>query len=223
MSLFKKVAAQLPDTWQSELKRIHFRRQFRRGRFRTDEPEYPLLDSLIRPGDWVVDVGANVGHYTLRLSELVGREGRVFAFEPVPETFALLAANVRLSPYQNVTLLNAAVSSGFGVVGMSIPHFDTGLTNYYEARLSDATGGALSVVTVSLDALGLDRRIALVKIDAEGHEAPVLAGMRRLLEVHRPVLIVETGSQAVIDDLSSLGYVAKRLPGSPNILFTPAG
>lgn len=222
MRLLKRLAAQLPSRWQSELKRIHFGRQIRRGAFETSEPEYALLPQFITAGDWVVDIGANVGHYTKRLSELVGAHGRVIAFEPVPTTFSLLAANVQLFAHPNVTLINAAVSSKSEVVGMSIPQFSTGLSNYYEAHLSSAVEGALSVLTLSLDSLCLSQRIALVKIDAEGHESFVLSGMKKLLESDHPILIVETNSDQVVADLSSLGYQAERLPDSPNILFKPS-
>ena len=64
--------------------------------------------------------------------------------------------------------------------------------------------------------------MALVKIDAEDHEAAVLSGMARLLERHHPVLIVETGDERVVEGLARMGYVSERLPGSPNILFRPA-
>ena len=220
MELFKRFAARLPDRWQSELKRMRYGRQIRRGTFETEEPEFKILDELTKPGDWVIDIGANVGHYTKRLSELVGARGRVIAFEPVPATFSLLAANAQLFAHSNVTLINAAVSSEAGVVGMSIPAFSTGLANYYQAHLSAAPGG-LSVLSLPIDSLFLSQRIALVKIDAEGHESFVLGGMARLLSKDQPVLIVETGSKDVIASLSGLGYVPQRLQDSPNVLFKP--
>ena len=128
MTLLKKISAQLPHQWQSELKRIYFGRQINNGTFVTDEPEYKILHNFISPGDWVIDIGANVGHYTKRFSELVGVNGRVLAFEPVPTTFSLLSANVQKFAHQNVSLINAAVSDKLDVVGMSIPKFATGLT-----------------------------------------------------------------------------------------------
>ena len=60
--------------------------------------------------------------------------------------------------------------------------------------------------------------VRLAKIDVEGHELPVLQGMRNLLERDHPVLIVETGAQDTVDLLSSLGYSTERLPGSSNLL-----
>jgi len=127
MNVLKPFAARLPDRWQMELKRLHFARQIRRGSFKTSEPEYNMLPRLIGPGNWVLDIGANVGHYTKRMSELVGPGGRVIAFEPVPATFALLAANVQRFKHANVTLINAAASGGTNIVGMTVPKFSTGL------------------------------------------------------------------------------------------------
>ncbi|MFC3549817.1 FkbM family methyltransferase [Lysobacter cavernae] len=219
MTLLKTFAAQLPSNWQHELKKLNYGRQIRRNRFFTTEPEFALVDSIIQPGDWVIDVGANVGHYTKRFSELAGPGGRVIAFEPVPTTFALLAANVRLFANNNVTLLNAAASNTTATVGMAIPHFDSGLTNYYEAHLSALDDGALAVLALPIDALGIEHRVALVKVDAEGHDAVVLDGMQRLLARDHPVLIVETASDDVIASLTRLGYGWQRLPDSPNLVF----
>lgn len=221
LSPMKRIVARLPERWQTELKRIHFARQIKRGTFVTDEPEYAMLDQFISDGDWVIDIGANVGHYTKRFSELVGPKGRVIAIEPVPTTFSLLSANAQMFKYPNVTLINAAVSNELGILGISIPKLPTGLLNYYMARLVPAEESALPVMTLSLDALCFEKRIGLVKIDAEGHEALVLSGMHRLIDRFHPVLIVETGSEEIIEDLSSRGYHSEHLRKSPNVLFKP--
>jgi FkbM family methyltransferase len=219
LTLIKRLIARLPEQWQTSLKRIHYGLQIRRGSFQTTEPEYPLLPQFVGDGDWAIDIGANVGHYTKRLSELVGIEGRVIAFEPVPTTFGLLSSNVQLFAQKNVTLVNAATSNELGVVGMSIPRFSTGLKDYYDAHISPSSEAALSVLTLPVDSMGINRRVALVKIDAEGHELFVLKGMTNLLKTYHPVLIVETNSNEVVSLLASLGYVANRLPNSPNIIF----
>jgi len=223
MLLLKKIAAILPTRCQIELRRLYLARQIIRETFVTDEPEYKILGSLINPGDWVIDVGANVGHYTKRFSELVGPRGRVIAFEPVPTTFSLLSANVLLFPYPNVTLINAAVSHASDVVGMVLPKFITGLTNYYKAQVSTPSDpdNTLSVLTLSLDSLDINQRVALVKIDVEGHESLVLAGMQALLKKYHPILIVETDSKQTVENLTSLGYLSEKLKDSPNILFKP--
>ncbi|HEY6045537.1 MAG TPA: hypothetical protein VIU65_02980, partial [Pyrinomonadaceae bacterium] len=81
----------MPSSWQLEIRRHLYRRQIRRGVFTTHEPEYGLLSSFLSDGDWAIDIGANIGHYTKGMSDLVGARGRVIAFEPVADTFTLLA------------------------------------------------------------------------------------------------------------------------------------
>ena len=218
----KSLLAKLPAGWQCELKRLRYARQIRRGTFATTEPEFAMLPELVRAGDWVLDVGANVGHYALRLSELVGAAGRVIAFEPTPTTFALLAANAQRFPWPNVTLINAAASDKAGMAGMSVPKFESGLANYYEAQLTSPERSELAVLTLAIDSLGLEQRVSLVKIDAEDHEFFVLRGMEQLIARHRPTLIVETGMDSVSDWLAARGYAAVKLPGSPNVLYRPA-
>ncbi len=222
LQMLKRLAALLPVSAQHELRRLYFHQQIRRRRFMTDEKEYAFLDSFLRPGDWALDIGANVGHYSMRMSELVGAAGRVIAFEPVPATFTLLAANARLFAHANVSLLNVAASDRTASVGMEIPRFPDGLTNYYQARLT-GDPARLTILSVPVDALALPATVKLVKIDVEGHELPVLQGMRRLLERDHPVLIVETGAQSTVDLLTGQGYVTERLPGSSNLLCRQRG
>jgi FkbM family methyltransferase len=217
-SFLKQVAARLPLRWQQEMKRHLFRWRIARHRYGADEPEVQLLGDLVNPGDWVLDVGANVGHYTLRLSELVGSQGRVLAFEPVPETFELLAAAACLAPFPNITLFNAAASSTTSLAGMSIPQGRTGLRNYYRARLGQGPPD-VNALCLPIDGLELPVRVSLVKIDAEGHELSVLYGMTRLLERDRPVLLVEDSSQAIPAFLARFGYQMTREPGSVNCTY----
>jgi len=177
-----------------------------------------MIHDLLAPGDWAVDVGANVGHYTKAFSDRVGPSGRVLAFEPIPETFALLTANTERFRYRNVTLLNAAVSDTAAVVGMTVPGATKGRPNYYQAHLVDA-GHGLDVLTLSVDALRLPSRVALVKIDAEGHEIAVLRGMAELIRAHRPTLVIE--KRAGVATLLGETYEAFSEKGSPNEIFRP--
>lgn len=219
----KRLAARLPRRWQQELKRRYFGRQIRNRSFRTDEAEFELLSAMVSTGDWVLDIGANLGHYTVRLSELVGAGGRVISFEPVPETFELLAANVALIPHRNVTLINAAASDSAGVCGMQIPKLDdSGLDNFYTAHLS-AEPSSLNVLRIAVDSFSPPEPIRFVKIDAEGHELPALRGMQRLLERDHPILVVEDNSPEVSAYLVELGYSSEKIAGSSNRIFRAAG
>lgn len=119
--MLKKLVALLPETIQDDLKRYLHRWRIARGKFVTVEPEYARLGEWLADGDWAIDVGANVGHYAHRMSELVG-SGRVLAFEPMPSSFALLAGNLATRP--NVTLFNVAASDGLRLASMETPVFD---------------------------------------------------------------------------------------------------
>ena len=214
--MLKRIASALPSRWHHEIRRWHFLSAIR-GNFHAGEPEFDLLPSLVSAGDTVIDVGANVGHYAVGLSRIVGTQGRVIAFEPILETFAILASNVLAANCGNVTLVNAAVSDKSEVVGMSVPQ-ENGSANYYQAKISG--DGDRSVFTLSLDILDLPR-VSLIKIDVEGHEISVLEGARQVIERDRPALIVE-GSETCDSAkwLCDHGYKVKKLAGSPNVLAT---
>lgn len=216
--MLKRVASFLPESFQIELRRFNHRRQISKGLFDSDEPEYGMLDKLVSSGDWCLDIGANVGFYTKRMSDIVGPSGRVIAFEPIPEAFYLLTANVQCFTHDNVTLINAAASDCFGIASMTVPDSDNGLPNYYEASIN-GNGPGIPIITMPVDSIGIITRVSLVKIDAEGHEAQVLAGMAQLILRDKPTLIVETHSDGVISGLREMGYGVERLPDSPNYLF----
>jgi FkbM family methyltransferase len=223
MNWFKRLAYRLPASYQRELKRLHFARLIRKGLFKaaeTYEQEFRRLDQWVSAGDTVLDVGANVGNYTARLSELVGPTGHVYAFEPMPDTFELLSANMARFPLRNISLFNVAASDGSGLCGMSLPKSDDGLDNPYMAHLADANERAeLSAFRLSIDALNIPERVTLVKIDVEGHELAALRGMQALLRRDHPLLIVEGRSAEVEAFLASFGYSFEQAEGSPNRVF----
>jgi FkbM family methyltransferase len=216
----KRLANQLPAHLQQELKRLHFARKLRRGTFVTEEPEFARLSDWLREGDWAIDVGANIGHYTTRMSQLVGRTGRVFAIEPVPRTFELLAANVASLPLTNVSLVSAAASDHCGILGMAMPHFDHGLVNYYQARIVTESPD-VHVLAIALDSLQLPESIKLIKIDVESHELSALKGMTALIERDHPTIIVEGVDQDVEAFLGERGYRFEAAAGSPNRVYYP--
>lgn len=218
LQILKKIATALPHRWQQGLKRRFFAMKLRHGRFTSEEQEYERLAEFVSPGDWVLDIGANVGIYSARLSELVGPEGRVFAFEPIPDTFELLAANAQHFPFPNATLLNVAASDTASLARMNIPHWDAGGQNYYEAHIV-ANGDGTSIFTLPVDALHVPQPVQLVKIDTEGHELAVLRGMTELLARDHPTLIVEANSGEVVDFLAKFGYESQRDPNSANYVF----
>jgi FkbM family methyltransferase len=219
ISILKRLISYLPISFQQKLKRGHFSRQISNGTFESNESEFQRLEDWVNSGNWVLDVGANVGQYTAKFSKLIGPTGRVIAFEPVPRTFELLAANTAQLPIQNVTLINAAASDSVHIAGITIPKFDTGLDNYYMANLTKEPT-ELSVMCLPIDTLNIPEHITLIKIDVEGHEISALKGMEQLLRRDKPVLIVEGYIDEVAAYLSTLGYSFETDDGSSNRVYS---
>jgi FkbM family methyltransferase len=221
----------LPYFIQHELRRHRYKVQIRRKSFKSNEVEYQLLGEWVKPGDWVLDIGANVGHYSLLLSQLVGSTGRVLCFEPVPSTVDLLASNISETPCQNLSIFNVAVSDKTDLVDIYIPESNPGSKrlNYYRAKITQISNSSnptppvaiVNVLCISIDSLNISHPIKLVKIDVEGHEIYVLKGMQNLIKRDFPILIVEGDSSEVNSYLASLGYVSKRLFSSVNQVFEP--
>ncbi len=134
----------------------------------------------VRPGQTVVDVGANIGYYTLLLARQVGNEGRVFAFEPDPTNFAILEKNVELNGYRNVTLERLAVSNTNGFVKLLWNDANHG-DHRIGAVESDLPG--IEVRTVRLDDYfsGHEGSIDVIKMDIQGAEYHAVLGMQHLL------------------------------------------
>ncbi|KKM78116.1 hypothetical protein LCGC14_1363240 [marine sediment metagenome] len=227
MVILKKLASYLPLQFQQEIKRYYFARQIKKGTFQTDDPECFRLHEWINNGDWVLDIGANIGRYTKRMSELVGNTGWVIAFEPVSLTFEILASNTALFSLENITLMNVAVSNKSRISGMVIPNWRKGCgeprsKDYYKSHLVEENGD-ISVLCITIDSLNFPYHISLVKIDVEGSELQVLQGMKNLIERDNPVFIIEGSKTTALRRqsegyLESFGYSFER--GIHNRIFT---
>jgi FkbM family methyltransferase len=146
---------------------------------------------LIDPGDVVVDVGANVGYLTSLAAARAGSTGEVHAFEPHPEVFALLQANVALwssAGVAPVTTHRMALSDheGTGELNVSVNfHENMGLASLSESPAQASADELVSVEVKRLDDVIGDRSVGLLKIDVEGHEPEVLRGAVALLDSGR--------------------------------------
>jgi FkbM family methyltransferase len=176
------------------------------------------LRRLLAPGDVCVDVGANLGYYTLLASRLVGPAGHVYALEPAEETFDELRRNLDLNGVSNVTALRVAAGAAEGTAPLYRPSFDnTGAASLRESVLAWAgpTEGPTTDVPVRplhalIDAAHLGR-LSVVKIDVEGAEADTLRGLEPLLEQGlRPTLIVEVHSAYDPGAPASVADLCKR-------------
>lgn len=188
----------------------------------TREPDLVIVRRLVKTGDRVVDVGANVGLYTVTLSRLVGNSGKVYSYEPVPDTYNTLTSVVKKLSLRNVETRGCALSDSVGQGSMEVPLYEEGGENLYQARLVSVNATrhrTCSVEMCTLDSLigttDTDR-IDFMKIDVEGHELQVLQGGRRMLEQFRPSLLIEVSGNpderkssafALFEELSKLGYI----------------
>lgn len=177
------------------------------------EPAKMALAVTLTNRDGVaIDIGANVGVYTLLFSSAVGAGGRVIAIEPNPENLAFIQRHIELNAIKNVTVIAAAAGDRSGSVA-----FDCGETSS-TGRID--TNGGLVVRCVTVDEV-MDQaggRASVVKIDVEGGELDVLKGARATLQKHRPVVLLATHSRALRGDcarfLESLEYEMHLIDGS---------
>lgn len=166
---------------------------------RVFEPEVSqLAETLVRPGDTVVDVGANIGYYTCSFGRCVGPTGRVLAFEADPNICGLLRDNIMINNIFGWTSYsNVAISSKQGTLKMYrriLFQGNTSIIRVPPAILSayGDTDEEFEIPCASLDNLlhEYDRPIALIKIDVEGSERLVLEGMRGLVERNPGIRII---------------------------------
>lgn len=175
--------------------------------------EADLLAQLLRPGDVVIEVGANIGSLTVGLAKTVGSTGRVIAFEPQRVVFQTLCANIALNSLTWVDTVHAAVGLRAGSVVIGEPDYARpGNFGAVEVGSGDVTNGTASpVMLVTLDQMFTGRQLRLIKVDVEGMEQDVLEGASRLLTGLRPMLYVENDrrdrSAALIRVIQSFGYV----------------
>jgi FkbM family methyltransferase len=151
-----------------------------------EPPVTRVVQQHVRSRGTVVDVGANWGYFTLLAAAAVGPEGVVFALEPDPRQFDRLSRNVSANGFGQVSALQAAASAEEG--RLSLVGYDEGQANRGVSRVAgpSAPGLRFDVRATSVDLLtAACPEVDLVKIDVEGAEDAVLAGMRDGLSARR--------------------------------------
>eukprot|EP00929_Paragymnodinium_shiwhaense_P009987 TRINITY_DN114462_c0_g1_i1.p1 TRINITY_DN114462_c0_g1~~TRINITY_DN114462_c0_g1_i1.p1 ORF type:complete len:502 (-),score=113.98 TRINITY_DN114462_c0_g1_i1:10-1515(-) len=176
------------------------------------------LQSLCKPGDIVVDIGANVGGFTVPLAERVGPDGEVHAFEPFRKVFQHLNANVALNGLTNVFTYQIALGSETKTLDVYTPDLTT--WNFPSAirvqeQIDPDTAAREAnlryekkkdkIYVRPLDSYEFQGRIRLVKIDVEFMELEVMRGAVKTFREHKPVLWVE--NEPYFDDPSDRTFV----------------
>jgi FkbM family methyltransferase len=149
-----------------------------------------LFDAVLRPGATVVDIGANIGYNAVYAATRVGASGRVIAIEPAADNLAVLEQNIAATGLRNVTVRRAAAGRDSGTRDFFLRGNTSAVNSFFPESCYAAVTGVVQVPVAPADDL-VDGDADLVKIDVEGAELDVLAGMSRLLRHPRITLIVE--------------------------------
>jgi FkbM family methyltransferase len=189
-----------------------------------------LVDGIgLKPGDTVVDIGANIGAFSILAASLVGPSGRVIAFEPMPETFERLKENIALNGLDNVECCNAAIDAEEGVITLH-----SGNKSAYASAHNVNEVALLDDRTIS-PCLTLERvfkdhridRVDLLKVDCEGSEYGIMESLRPELATRIDQIAMELhpvkgkSSKGLVDTLTALRFEVNY--GYPLTAFNRTG
>ena len=150
-----------------------------------------LIQRQVKNGDVVIDVGANIGYYTVILAQ---KAKKVYAFEPDKINFEILKKNIEANKLTNVVAINAAVGSKKGFLELYKSEENFGDHKLYETHPSYGhpplkKGGLVNIVI--LDEFLNNQKVDLIKIDTQGWEPEVIEGARKIIEKDRPIIFME--------------------------------
>ena len=214
-----------------------------------EQEEIALVQRLVQPGHHVIDIGANIGVFTVTLAQSVGATGRVYAFEPIPHLAALLFRSIAENHFDWVTLEQAALSAERGSVELlQILGGPNQGGSYIVPEKSAPPEGhqIVNAPTYRLDDYPCERPIHFIKMDVEGAEPIAMRGAATLLQHDHPLILSEicppqldrvshTNATAFIGEMATLGYVCYLCGGESkgaqiteytsdeiiNVLFVP--
>ncbi|OHB82103.1 MAG: hypothetical protein A2Z38_10425 [Planctomycetes bacterium RBG_19FT_COMBO_48_8] len=191
----------LPHSTVQLIKKRHYLRLLCSSLSEKD-PELRVVRYLVKSGDAVIDIGANVGVYSKILSELVGPDGHVYSIEPFPPTFEILCYNVRKLRLDNVEAINVALSDSQAVVTMALPYDSSGAETHYRASIVTDRMEKGKTETANIQAITIDSRflsasgtISFIKCDVEGHELACIKGAAKFLAQSKPAWLIEVSGE----------------------------
>lgn len=178
--------------------------------------ETKCIRENLRPGGTFVDIGANIGYYTVLAARTVGPNGRVYGFEPEPVNYDTLRKNIALNELDNVIAEPLACSDRTADMQLFLDETNAGGHHLHDSRDGSR---ATAIRTVALDEYfsGRDANIDLIKMDIQGHEPVALRGMRETLR-RRPDAAIITefdapmirsageSPEGYLEELRSLGF-----------------
>lgn len=154
-----------------------------------EENETNFIKDSINEGDIVIDIGANIGYYTLLFARLVGNTGKVYSFEPDPRNCLLLEKNIQINDYNNIVLEKKAISDKTEKSILYVTDDNAGSTMH---KGNSTTKNEIDIDAITLDDYFKANSIApdFIKIDIEGYELNALKGMKMVLQSSNKIKIM---------------------------------
>ena len=170
--------------------------------------DFKIFKDNVKVGDNVVDLGANIGYFTLILAKLVGPTGKVFAFEPDPRNLTLLKKNIEYNNYKNVIIVPKAVSNVNDKCTLYVGQKTFGQNKIYKPEKTRTQKFIpTDSETIRLDdffkANNLLNKISFIKMDIEGAEVLALSGMKKILKLNKNIKIFTEVEISYLEDAGS--------------------
>jgi len=200
------------------------------GNFELDEISF--VNNILKDGDVFIDIGSNIGLFSLIASNLVGRNGKVISFEPSPKTFKRLEENIELNELQNVKLNNIGLSDKKGTLKLHVSEnghdaWDTFASDLNNIKYQNSIEVNINTLDNEIENIGVNN-IKLIKIDVEGWEKFVLLGAIETIKKFSPILLIEFTAEntenagynvlQIYDIVTNLGYRWYRYKNNKLIL-----
>lgn len=187
-----------------------------------EEYETELFKKIIKPSMVVVDIGANIGYYSLIAAKLVGESGKVYTFEPDPINYRLLLANIKANRFTNIIPIERLVSNKSGKTKLFLDKGNWGAHTLCEKNIQTTSNGCIEIEAVTLDDFFKDRKIGradFIKMDVQGSEGLVVEKSFETLRHNDLTILMEfwpsglrnlgTNPLRLLQHLRQLGYFIK--------------
>lgn len=177
---------------------------------------------LLKPGDFVIDIGGSVGHYTALFSQIIGENGKVITFEPSPLARRILTKSLQRSGLKNVSVYPDAVSDGTKKYSKIVYRIlNEGSESTVVEKLQSKKRMGRLVASKKITMISIDqfiarerigkKKLSFLKIDAEGNEDRILKGASSVIQKNRPIILTEFGCDINFVptypiDLANMGY-----------------
>lgn len=181
-----------------------------------EKPIQGLLAAALKPGTVYYDIGANVGFFAVLAGRLVGKNGKIVCFEPMPDNASQIERNAKMNGFENIAVRREALSDSNTTATFLTSHEPTWGKLASVGKQPGRPAGETTVEVVRLDDLIEKEELPapqIIKMDIEGAEVGALEGARRTLEKNRPLIAMELHgtNDGVLDVLTSLDYEARAV------------